>query len=378
VNILYVACGIPLPGTLGGSTHAREVARGLAERGHVVHVVAAPAQQSLAPLAIPGVTVHTLAVPKLLSFLGDRQIDRWCGQIAPDVVMERYHNFAGGGLRAAARRGIPTVLEVNAAIIDPPAVLKRRIDDLLGGPLRRAAVAQCCLAGRIVTPLASTVPDAIARERIVELPWGAAVERFTPAGDEPARPAHVVFLGSFRGWHGAADVVRACGRLYDAGMQFGCTLIGDGPERAAVESLAARWPGRFRFSGAVPYERVPALLAEATVGVAPFDTTRHPALRAAGFFWSPLKVYEYMAAGLPVVTTDLPPLNRIIRAGQEGELFAEGDVAALARALERLLRDPSRASALGRAARERVVAHYSWAWHCAELERIMQQLVARG
>ena len=108
-------------------------------------------------------------------------------------------------------------------------------------------------------------------------------------------------------------------------------LIGDGPERAQAERLAAAWPGRFTFTGAVPYEQVPGLLAGATVGVAPFNTAPHPALRAAGFFWSPLKVYEYMAAGLPVVTADIHPLNQVVRDGQEGALFREGDVAGLAR-----------------------------------------------
>jgi glycosyltransferase involved in cell wall biosynthesis len=131
------------------------------------------------------------------------------------------------------------------------------------------------------------------------------------------------------------------------------------------------------FTGAVSYEQVPALLAEASIGVAPFNTGPHPALRAAGFFWSPLKVYEYMAAGLPVVTADIHPLNQVIRDGQEGALFREGDVAGLATALARLLDDPAAARAMGARARERVAERYSWAHHCAELERIMLEIVNR-
>src|SRR5690606_24059058 len=125
------------------------------------------------------------------------------------------------------------------------------------------------------------------------------------------------------------------------------------------------------FTGAVPYERVPELLAQADVGVAPFNTAPHPALRAAGFFWSPLKVYEYMAAGLPVVTADIHPLNQVIRDGLEGALFREGDVAGLARAIGRLLADPQAARAMGERARARVAERYSWARHCEALERIM-------
>jgi glycosyltransferase involved in cell wall biosynthesis len=82
-----------------------------------------------------------------------------------------------------------------------------------------------------------------------------------------------------------------------------------------------------------------------------------------------------MAAGLPVVATRIAPLDDTVREGQEGALFPEGDVAALAGAIARLLADPQAAHAMGRRARERVVARYSWQRHCADLERILVELV---
>jgi glycosyltransferase involved in cell wall biosynthesis len=114
------------------------------------------------------------------------------------------------------------------------------------------------------------------------------------------------------------------------------------------------------------------------VGVAPFNTAAHPALQSAGFFWSPLKIYEYMAAGLPVVTIDLPPLNEAVRTGREGLLYPQGDVAALADALFHLLHDPTKARQMGAAARLRVVECYSWQRHCAELERVLLGMTTDG
>jgi len=196
-----------------------------------------------------------------------------------------------------------------------------------------------------------------------------------PSPSHPLAPT-VVFLGSFRAWHGVLDFVRAAGLLLAQGRDCHFLLIGDGPERAAAERLAAAWPGRFTFAGAVAYDEVPRLLAGATIGVAPFTTAAHPALRSAGFFWSPLKVYEYMAAGLPVVTAAIHPLDQVIRDGQEGVLFAEGDLDGLAAAIARLLDDPPAAGAMGRRARARVVERYSWARHCKDLEQIMCEIVA--
>ena len=396
MKILYIASGIPLPGTLGGSTHTLEVARGLVARGHTLHVVACSRAGwgGLAAFARPvstrhaGFHLHHLDIPKSLSLLGAPTIMRLARALRPDVIMERYYNFAGAGVWAAQRLGTPSILEVNALIVDPPQVFKRRLDDWLGSPMRRWAVAQCRWADRIVTPLRTTVPPEIPRAKIVELPWGAAVERFMPRGQgsgvrdqeaqqdplipdpRPLTPM-VVFLGSFRAWHGVLDFVRAGTQLLAGGRDCRFMLIGDGPERAAAERLAMPWPDRFVFTGAVAYDAVPGLLHTAALGVAPFTTAPHPALRAAGFFWSPLKVYEYMAAGLPVVTADIYPLNQVIRDGREGALFPEGDTNGLARAIARLLDDPAAARAMGARAHARVTEHYSWARHCAELERLM-------
>lgn len=385
MRLLYIAHGIPVPGTLGGSTHAYEVARGLAQRGHSLHLVAASREGwgGVAPFARPvsrmfdGFHLHHQDIPKQLGVLGVGVVARLARAVRPDAIIERYYNFSGAGVWAAHRLGIPCLLEVNALIVDPPQVFKRRLDDTLGAPMQRWARAQCRLARRIVTPLHTTIPPEIPRSSIVELPWGANVERFAlpPC---PSQPPVVLFLGSFRAWHGVTDFVRAGVMLLEQGRNVRFVLVGDGPERARAEALAATWRERFTFLGRIPYEEVPGVLCGASVGVAPFTTTPHPALRAAGFFWSPLKLYEYMAAGLPVVTTNLHPLNTVIREGHEGALFEENDVAGLAAAMGRLLANAEEARAMGQRGRARVVARYSWQQHCASLEQIIQEMVAEA
>jgi glycosyltransferase involved in cell wall biosynthesis len=393
VKILYVAGAITLPGTSGGATHVLEVAHGLARRGHRLHVVARG--QARAPLDTGGAFDLTLLpYPPRLAYLGLPAVARLARRFRPDVIMERFYNLAGAGMTVAHRRRLPAVLEVNAPMVDPPGSLKTRLDRLLGGRLRHYAVAQALWSRRVVTPLATTVPPEVPRDRIEIVNWGANVAQFRPELRQECAPelaalrreydladdaVVIAFVGSFRAWHGVQVFAEAALHLLPTAPKLAFLAIGGGPE---LEPLRARLtaagvpPGRFVLTGPQPHDRVPLLLALADVGVAPFVPSVYAPLRAFGFYWSPLKVFEYMALGLPVVTLDIPPLHTIVRAGQEGLLYREGDLSALIAHLQRLAADPPLRARLGAAARARVVAHYSWDAHCAQLEQVLRRAMS--
>jgi glycosyltransferase involved in cell wall biosynthesis len=308
--------------------------------------------------------------------------------------MERFYNFAGAGILLAHRKGIPSLLEVNAPIIDPPNSLKSRLDRLLLGRMRRWAVRQALWSAAIVTPLNTTIPSEVPRSKIHELPWGANVTRFDPQIratrradlDALAQEYNLdrsgpvaVFLGSFRAWHGVAGFVEAARKLIAAGSKLSFLAIGGGPELAGFTGRSAQWhlpEGRLVFTGPQPHDRVPLLLALGDIGVAPFDLAAHEPLRTFGFYWSPLKVFEYMAMALPVITVDVPPLNAIVRHEHEGLLYPSGDVAALTAALARLETAPDLRAQMGASARQRVVEHYSWQAHCKALDAILKEIAA--
>src|SRR5262249_44777283 len=149
-------------------------------------------------------------------------------------------------------------------------------------------------------------------------------------------------------------------------------FIGDGPERAPTERAAAGIPGVV-FTGAVAHAELPRYLAAAGIGVAPFDPARHAPLQL-GFYWSPLKVFEYMASGLPVVAPRLPRLSGLIAQDVEGLLYDPDEARALEGALVQLA-DRTRRERLGAAARARVVRDFSWDAHCARLEERLLKLV---
>jgi glycosyltransferase involved in cell wall biosynthesis len=286
-------------------------------------------------------------------------------------VIERYYNFGGEGVVAAAAVKATTVLEVNAPVIDHPGSPKAIVDrTLLFEPMRRWREHICARADLIVTPSAAILPDSTPPEKIVRLEWGADTDRFQPvASERPAfeRPAATIaiFAGAFRSWHGAINLVRAVRELHKRGCgDIGAVFVGTGPELASVQKEAASLP-TVRFVGAVPHASMPAHLASADIGVAPFEIAAHRPL-SLGFYWSPLKMFEYMAAGLPVVAPSVDRIPALVQHEREGLLYDPASPGALAATLERLT-DPALRRSLGQAARERAVREYSWKAHCAAL-----------
>lgn len=379
MRILYSAIDQQVPGTLGGSTHVTAVAGGLAALGHDVHVLVTPGH---GPFPVGPVTWHALEPPfgvRQLRMLRASRVLELARAIRPDVILERYYNFGGETVRAARDTGALTVLEVNAPVVDYPGSPKQWLDRaLLFEPMRRWREWQCDAADLIVTPSATIIPQTVPREKILEIEWGADTDLFHPGARGPlpfsrrAGETLAVFAGAFRSWHGAIHLVEAIRALRARGRtDVTALLIGDGPELERVRRAAEGVEG-IAFTGAVPHEQVAACLAAADIGVAPFDVAAHAPL-ALDFYWSPLKVFEYMASGLPVVAPDIPRLRRIVTNGREALLYEASKPSSLAEALERLT-DGTLRSSLGAAARERVVREFSWSVHCRKLEQAMERI----
>jgi glycosyltransferase involved in cell wall biosynthesis len=401
MRILYVALDQVVPGHLGGSVHVQSVAEGLARLGHEVHVATTPGQP-WPPETTPGVDAggqspgsnpgsepgsglswHALAPPlgrSRLRLLRAGAVTTLGRRVGADVVIERYYNFGGEGVLAARRLGVPAVLEVNAPIVDHPGSGKQALDRaLLVEPMRRWRERLCRLTDLFVTPSAGVLPAWIDRERVLEIEWGADVQRFRPGATgavpftrDPVRVT-CVFAGAFRAWHGAPALAAALARLHASGdRRFGGVFIGDGPERGAAEAAARDVPAVV-FTGAVAHADLPACLSAADIGVAPFEPERHGPLQL-GFFWSPLKIFEYMAAGLPVVAPALPRLAQLVADKTEGLLYDSEDPLSLDRALTTLA-DPALRARLGAAARARAVRDFSWDAHCRALDARLRALV---
>jgi glycosyltransferase involved in cell wall biosynthesis len=281
------------------------------------------------------------------------------------------------------------VLEVNAPVVDYAGSSKALVDRaLIVQPMRRWRERLCSLADVIVTPNAAILPGGIPAERIRILEWGADTDRFSPEVSEQAayvRPGVstvAIFAGAFRSWHGAINLVEAIKILRARGEKdIGLVLVGDGSELPRVRQ-AAQGIDTIVITGALSHDRMPAALAAADIGVAPFEIGAHAPL-SLGFYWSPLKIFEYMAAGLPVVAPAVDRIPSLVADGREGVLYdpqpgqgAQAHAGALAEALVRL-KDVTLRKALGAAGRARAMREYSWAAHCRALEATIREAQAR-
>jgi glycosyltransferase involved in cell wall biosynthesis len=368
--------GVPVCGNKGASIHVRELSRALQALGHEVVVVCA----RLGGPRPEGFDVPLVELPLEDPLLrsGDRALRAavYAGSLpsralpllrdfAPDVLYERYALNGTAGLTIAHELGIPHVLEVNAPLVDEEEAhrglasadsaravergILRRVDRIVAvsGELKRWLVVLGVEEERI-----TVVANAVDPRRFEVTPGERAdVRRRLEVNGGPI----VAFVGTLKPWHDPTILVRALGLLRARGDAPRLLIVGDGPERAGVEQLASeqRLSSMLTFTGAVAHDDVPGYLGAADVAA----VTYHP---HTGRYFSPLKLFEYLAAGLPVVAADLGEIPHCIRVGKTGLLYPPGDAEALADALATLIADREGAAALGREGREHVLRHHTW------------------
>jgi glycosyltransferase involved in cell wall biosynthesis len=269
-----------------------------------------------------------------------------------DWVYERFALFQALGA-PFARRGIPWILETNALLTEEASHERNSVVlTALAARLEREAYHACTMLVAISEALAERIVAemGVPRDKILVVPNGVDVHRFDPArvSARPSAPAFtVLFVGSLAPWQGLDVLLHAAAGVPEVHV----TIAGDGPERTALGALSDQLglQERVRFLGRVAPDDVPALIAGSDVCY-----SGHSAFR------SPLKLYEYMAMGRPVISSAVPDASAALVDGQSGFLFPPGDVEGLTRALREAHAQRECLDVMGRRARQAAVEHHSW------------------
>lgn len=369
-SIAYICAdpGVPVFGTKGCSVHVQEVVRTFLKSGARVTLFAqriggkAPEDlQHIPVIQLPKLDKSSIESRELSALANNALLSEMLSEEGPfDMVYERYSLWSMSGMKYAKFYQISGILEVNAPLIEEQKkhrhlVHEEEAQEVLRSVLQDAS-ALVAVSDAIGNYL-SKIPLASGKTYII--PNGVDPNRFIPSPTSfitDKREAFTVgFVGTLKPWHGVLDLVDAFALLHGQVPESRLLLVGDGPEKSLIEArlVAHGLTMTTHFTGAVHPQEVPALIATMDVCVAPYPLLDN-------FYFSPLKAFEYMAAGKAFVGSKSGQLSSIIDHEVDGLLYQPGNIKQLATQLVRLSSNPHLRTRLGRAARTKILTHHTW------------------
>lgn len=382
MRIAYVTAdrGIPVFGEKGASIHIQEMMHAFAKLGHEVRAVVAKRGEAA------GTSLHVEEVKTLLAgntraekeraamAQADTIEDRLCSlhrEWPFDLIYERYSLWSAAGCRAARRLGVPVVTEVNAPLVLEQAAFRSLVCEedarAIEAEVLRTSTALAAVSRQMAAYLTDAGTDP-ARIHVI----GNAVDTShfrteTPVAQLPTIPrdAFVVgFTGSLKMWHGV-DTLLAAFRAFRAGEPRAHLLIcGDGPKRGWIEGFVAGagLEDAVTMAGWVDHADLPGLIARMDVATAPYPASDD-------HYFSPLKLYEYLAMGRPVLASDIGQTAELLTGSKAAMLLPPGNAEAMANGLRALCDDPALRAQMSAAAAAEGARH-DWTENAAQVVKI--------
>ena len=405
MKICYLCAdlGISLGGHNGASTHIRSLIQTWTHLGHEVLVLtpAANAQVEMGTevASIPRPEIFDILLAqaqeeveissgraqwnhlRLVRALGhlwnnvalENALQNVLTRFRPDFIYERYSPFCIAGVLMAKRLGIPHILNVNAPLAWEGTKYRQQALPEVAEALERRAVTSASL---IVTTCQELKEDMLALgvppSKVAVAPMGVDVNLFTPQGpafgDKRDGKITVGFVGSLKSWHGIEVLADVFKELAED-SRFCLMVVGDGPMMKVLHPLKVQFPDRVQLAGNVPQAEVPPYVRAMDITVAPYP-------RLERFYFSPLKVLEYMAAGRAVVASRMGQLAELIDDGKTGILTEPGDVKSMVQAIRNLSLDEELRQSLGANACAKIRQCHTWMHRAQFILELAQKICA--
>ena len=383
-RVLYTAFDI-VPSPKGASTHILHNLRGLVNANFDVHLITPNDGLLPAEDTIEGAQVTRISQDLTQNFLA-RALHFGKAVLSHVAVAEKYdvvhYRNVWDGLhlaQAKKRFGYKTLFEVNGL---PSMELKYHYPgiqpDLLM-KIKEQEIATLHLSDAIICPshvtrdyLSSLGVD---RERVTVIPNGVSPSDFSPSPlpNRDGRVPVMLYIGTLADWQGLDVVVRALPKILER-QAVRLHIVGRG--RSRQRKLLARQIRKLGVEehvivqSAVPHHEVPALIAESDLCVAPLGLNDRNVTQGA----CPIKVLEYMAAGRPLLASNMPIVRELVREDVDALLFSPNDPGELARQALTLLTDFELSHRLAQSASERALTKFTWHESEKKLLRVYEKL----
>jgi glycosyltransferase involved in cell wall biosynthesis len=357
MRICYIV-EFKIPDAHGGSTHTCEIAKNLSLLGNDVYVISSSLEQE--DLKMKGFFVFGIKkrkIPSLLPLKALRplllliKILKVIKMYDIDVLYVRGSELDAAGTLAGLLTGRPVVLEVHHPTYTHFSA--KYVNKIIAVGINRRILKNIrCDVIEVSNAVDHEVFNPAINGLVIRSKYGITSDDIV-----------VLYSGGFYPWHGLEELIEAAKMLTSKrGLKVKFLMVGEGPLYRKIKKLVENYGLQelFIFAGKVPYEVMPHLIASADIAVAPFNPAKDPLTRKYGFFYSPLKLFEYMACEKPVISTSVGNICKIIEHGKTGLLVPPANPEALADAIELLIKDRELASKLGMRARQEVIEKYSW------------------
>ena len=374
MNILYLSAdlGIPIHGHKGAAIHVRALVNAFNNLGHTVTLIAPKRNPEEGPLI--DAKVIEVEIGKETISSSDQDFEQTACEVAQkiyltakglmgqetfDFIYERYSLWSDAGSRLASETGLPLILEVNSPLLRETAQYRTLSNIALASRIETDNLKTASVLAVVSTPLKNYLMERGASpEKIRVIPNAVDEQLFHPAVDGNEIRSRlgledkfvVGFVGTVRPWHDLDTLISALVLQQSAPTEpvlrngkhggYHFLLVGRIPDEVRQKIAISNLGAITTYIDPVPNNEIPSYLAAMDVAVSP-----HPPL--ADFYFSPLKLFEYLASGVATIAADVPPIAQVITDRINGLLYSPGNAESLASQLTSLAADPALRKRLG-------------------------------